>query len=236
MCSMQFHHDPHVWKEFPTLSAVALHAADVRQDGTVSVEGRLEPLLDRARARLAEGPEAELPEIRAWRRTFTAMGLKPTQYRCASEALLRRFRKEGALPSIAPIIDLCNALSLAYAIPVAVFDLARVERGITVRPAEGTEVYDTFSGAQETPEPGEIVFADEAGNAHARRWTNRQSARSAIRPHTRDVLVVAEALHDTAADDVAHLAEELTAELSVVWGASATSAQLSADVPAFRFA
>lgn len=236
MCSMQFQHDPHVWKEFPTLSAVALYARDVRQDGAVSVQGRLQPLLDRAQARLAEGPEAELPEIRAWRRTFTAMGLKPTQYRCASEALLRRFRKEGALPSIAPVIDLCNAVSLAYAIPVAVFDVAQVEQGITVRPAEGTEVYDTFSGAQETPEPGEIVFADGAGNAHARRWTNRQSARSAIRPHTRDVLVVAEALHDTAPDDVARLADTLTAELSAVWGAEPASAQLTADAPAFRFA
>jgi DNA/RNA-binding domain of Phe-tRNA-synthetase-like protein len=39
--------------------------------------------------------------------------MKPTQYRCASEALLRRFRKEGALPRIHPLRDLCNAVSLA---------------------------------------------------------------------------------------------------------------------------
>ena len=50
------------------------------------------------------------------------MGLKPTQYRCASESLLRRFRKEGSLPRLHPLVDLCNAVSMAYAIPVAVLD------------------------------------------------------------------------------------------------------------------
>src|SRR5207237_5536508 len=57
-----------------------------------------------ARERLsAAGTESELPEIQAWRRTFSALGLKPTQYRCASESLLRRFRKEGSLPAIHPL-------------------------------------------------------------------------------------------------------------------------------------
>jgi DNA/RNA-binding domain of Phe-tRNA-synthetase-like protein len=37
------------------------------------------------------------------------MGLKPTQYRCAPEALLRRLRKEGTLPPLHPLVDLCNA-------------------------------------------------------------------------------------------------------------------------------
>ncbi|HEY3906880.1 MAG TPA: hypothetical protein VGM14_23450 [Streptosporangiaceae bacterium] len=32
-------------------------------------------------------------------------GLKPTQYRCASESLLRRFRKEGSLPNLHPAAE-----------------------------------------------------------------------------------------------------------------------------------
>jgi hypothetical protein len=38
-----------------------------------------------APGRLAHSAEGELPEIRAWRRAFAKMGLKPTRYRCASE-------------------------------------------------------------------------------------------------------------------------------------------------------
>lgn len=67
-------------------------------------------------------PESEFGQIQAWRRAFSQMGLKPTQYRCAAEALLRRLRKEHSLPRLHPLVDLCNAASAAYAIPVAVFD------------------------------------------------------------------------------------------------------------------
>ena len=99
--------------------------------------GRLEPRLRRARERLEKGPEAEMPEVAAWRRAYSQMGLKPTQYRSAAEALLRRFKREGALPRLHPVIDLCNAMSLAFALPVAVFDLAQVDQFLEVRHAPG---------------------------------------------------------------------------------------------------
>jgi DNA/RNA-binding domain of Phe-tRNA-synthetase-like protein len=167
--------------------------------------------------RLAGGPEGEFPEIQAWRRTFAKMGLKPTQYRCAAEALLRRLRKEQSLPAIHPLVDLCNAISVAFAIPIAVFDTARVQGRIEVRPATGGEVYETFSGDVEAPEVGEVIFADLAGHAHARRWSNRQSGRSVIRPETASVLIVAEALHDDAAQDLATLKAALQEALLAVW-------------------
>lgn len=162
-----------------------------------------------ARARLADQGEGTLPEIQAWRRAFSTMGLKPTQYRCAAEALLRRFRKEGSLPVLTPLVDLCNAVSLAYAIPIAVFDLDRIAGDLTVRHAAGTEDHTTFSGHHETPPEGEVIFADSAGHAHARRWANRQSALSAVRPTTTRALIVAEALHETARADITRLVTDL---------------------------
>jgi DNA/RNA-binding domain of Phe-tRNA-synthetase-like protein len=152
--------------------------------------------------RLADSPEADLPAIRAWRAAFSTMGLKPTQYRCASEALLRRLRKDGALPRLNPVVDICNAASAAHAVPVAAFDLERIVGSLTVRPATGNETYLTFGGDTERPEPGEIIFADDSGAAHARRWTNRQSAASAVSGQTRKALLVIEGLHDMAERDV----------------------------------
>jgi DNA/RNA-binding domain of Phe-tRNA-synthetase-like protein len=152
--------------------------------------------------RLADSPEADLPAIRAWRAAFSTMGLKPTQYRSASEALLRRLRKDGTLPKLNPVVDICNAASAAYAVPVAAFDLERIVGSLTVRPATGDETYLTFGGDTEQPEPGEIIFADDSGAAHARRWTNRQSAASAISGQTRTALLVIEGLHDRAEHEV----------------------------------
>jgi DNA/RNA-binding domain of Phe-tRNA-synthetase-like protein len=173
-------------------------------------------LLERARSRLALCNEGGMPEIQAWRRAFSEMGLKPTQYRCAAEALLRRLRTEADLPRVHPLIDVCNAASAAYAIPIAVFDTARMA-SLEVRPAAGTEVFETFSGDIEHPEPGEIVFVDEAGRAHARRWTHRQSRRSAVSADTQSVLVVAEALHPDAASDLKALGQSLRDAITEGW-------------------
>jgi DNA/RNA-binding domain of Phe-tRNA-synthetase-like protein len=188
-----------------------------------------------AGTRLATGSEAELPEIQAWRRAFARMGLKPTQYRCAAEALLRRYRKEQVLPRINPLIDLCNAVSLAYAVPVAVFDVAKLSGGLEVRHARGDESYLTFAGETETPDPHEVIFADTAGRAHARRWTNRQSGHSAVRETTTDALVVAEALHDSAHADVAALVDVLADELAGTWSVVPKTAILTSSAPRFEF-
>jgi DNA/RNA-binding domain of Phe-tRNA-synthetase-like protein len=161
------------------------------------------------------------------------MGLKPTQYRCASESLLRRFRKEGSLPPIHPLIDLCNAASLAFAIPVAALDVAKVVWPLQVRPATGPENYLSFSNEIEHPEPGEVTFVDAHHQAHARRWTHRQSGLSAIRDSTASVLIVMEAVHASAATDVQELATALAGAVKEIWGVTPQRGLLSASSPAF---
>jgi DNA/RNA-binding domain of Phe-tRNA-synthetase-like protein len=163
------------------------------------------------------------------------MGLKPTQYRCASESLLRRFKKDKSLPRIHPLIDVCNAISMAFAIPIAVFDISKVSAHLEVRHATGDETHLAFSGETENPEPGEVIFADGARRAHARRWTNRQSSYSAIRDETSAVLIVAEAMHASAAEDVPRLTAAVAEVLNSTWSASVKLALLSESSRRFDF-
>ncbi|MCA1438801.1 hypothetical protein I6F07_00955 [Ensifer sp. IC4062] len=228
---MYFRHSSDIWSDFPGLSAGILHVEGIHRD--VSADAHIAAFEAAAKTRLAAGSEGEFPEIQAWRRAFSRMGLKPTQYRSASEALLRRFRKEGSLPRIHPVIDLCNAASLAFAVPIAVFDLSRVAGHLEVRYASGSETYTTFSGETEYPEQHEVIFADEEGRAHARRWTNRQSGYSAVGDETTAVLVVAEALHAGAATDVGRLVHELAGAMGAVWSATPRSTVLDRSTPRF---
>jgi DNA/RNA-binding domain of Phe-tRNA-synthetase-like protein len=231
---MRFSHHPDIWSRFPELAAGVLHATGIRPD--VNVDAPIAHFNTIAGARLqAVESESELPEIQAWRRVFQRMGLKPTQYRCASESLLRRFRKEGSLPRIHPLIDLCNAASIAYAIPVAALDAAQVHWPLQVRPAAGTESYRSFSDEVENPDPGEVSFVDAAGQAHARRWTHRQSGLSAVREATASVLIVCEAVHASARDDVAALTHALREAVAAAWGTTPVTALLSHAQPAFDF-
>ncbi|OKK04493.1 tRNA synthetase subunit beta [Streptomyces sp. CB03234] len=231
---MYFQHSDDIWRDFPELAATVIEADGITAD--IAVDRQVAAYLEVAAGRLATaGSEGQLAEIRAWRSAFSRMGLKPTRYRCASESLLRRLRKEGSLPSIHPLIDLCNAVSAAYAIPVGVFHLAAITPPLQVRYADGHETYVTFAGEEENPAPGEVVFADGAGQAHSRRWTNRQSGASTVRPETAGVLIVAEAMHGSAATDVERLAATLATELTALWSVSPRTALLTAGSPRFAF-
>jgi DNA/RNA-binding domain of Phe-tRNA-synthetase-like protein len=230
---MYFQHSADIWRDFPALVPGVLYAGGITSD--VSTGSAVDRFAAIAKSRLAAGQESELPEIQAWRRAFAAMGLKPTQYRCASESLLRRFRKEGSLPRLHPLVDLCNAISIAFAIPVAALDAAQIGWPLEVRYAAGDEDYLTFGGDTEHPAAGEVIFADQAGQAHARRWTNRQSGQSAVRDTTTNVLIVAEALHESAAADVTELMAAVTGELTAFWSPPSPAAMLTAAVPRFAF-
>ena len=86
-------------------------------------------------------------------------------------ALLRRLTKQGSIPSINTLVDVGNLVSIRHALPVAVFDLASIAGGLTVRFAAGDESFtDLGSGSVESPEPGEVIFIDSAGHVAARRW------------------------------------------------------------------
>ncbi len=221
---MVFSHAPDIWTQCPELVPGVLFARGIST--RASVDAQVARFSATAQARLDGGSESALPEIQAWRRVFAKMGLQPTKYRCASEALLRRLRKENALPRLHPLVDLCNAISAAFAIPIAVFDLSKIVGDMEVRYATGGEGYQNFSGELEHPEPQEVIYADQDGNAHARRWTNRQSSLSAVNAGTRSVMIVAEALHESAHEDMRTLLAALMGEIAIAWPASASKARL----------
>jgi DNA/RNA-binding domain of Phe-tRNA-synthetase-like protein len=230
---VHFQHSSEIWRDFPELVPGVLFAEGITPDPPVG--DRAAKFTAIASSRLAAGPESELPEIQAWRRAFARMGLKPTQYRCAAESLLRRFRKEGALPLLHPLVDVCNAISLAFAIPVAAFDVSAIGGNLQVRYATGDEDYLTFSGQFEHPGPGEVIFADQARQVHARRWTNRQSGLSAIKDSTTAALIVAEAMHATAESDVPRLIAAIAGELQAAWSITPAATVLCQASPRFTF-
>jgi DNA/RNA-binding domain of Phe-tRNA-synthetase-like protein len=230
---LYFRHVPEIWQRFPQLVPGLIVVRGIHPGA--DAERYLRRWYERAGKRLEEQAEGKMPEVAAWRRVYSQMGLKPTKYRSASEALLRRFKREGELPGVHPLVDLCNAASLAYALPVAVFDVDKIEQFIQVRPASGTEQYLTFQEEIEHPEPGEIIFADASGHAHARRWTFRQSRRSVVERDTSGVIIVSEGVHERAAESVPSLLEELYQAIETLWGTPANREILTADDPTLEF-
>ena len=207
----RFAYDPDVAARFPSVAGGVIHAIGISNGpapaGLTAAFSNEQQLV---RAWIGDTPLSELPTLAAWRRAFRAFGVDPTAYRSAAEALLRRLTKQGSVPSINGLVDIGNLVAIRYALPVAMFDQRTVSGGTTVRFANGSERFtDLGSGDTESPDPGEVIFIDEAGLVSARRWCWRQSAESASGATTTEVLVTVEGHHDGADADVAAAVADL---------------------------
>jgi DNA/RNA-binding domain of Phe-tRNA-synthetase-like protein len=233
----RFRYDPEIIERFPAVVGGVIRATGVRNDPTpprLAAAFHDEALA--VRARIGATPLSELPTLAAWRQVFRGFGVDPTQYRSAAEALLRRLTKQGELPSIGTLVDLANLVSIRYALPVAVFDERGISGGTIVRFARGDERWTDLGSSQaEHPEPGEVIFADAADVVSARRWCWRQSAESAARTDTTEILITVEGHHESAEHDVPRALTDLEALLGThAAPATLRRAVLSARDPALK--
>lgn len=80
-------------------------------------------LAQACRALGEDAPWAEA-HLSAWRDVFMRFGAKPKRTPCSADALRKRALRDGTMPSIDPVVDLYNAVSIRYAVPVG----ARISR------------------------------------------------------------------------------------------------------------
>ena len=146
--------------------------------------------------RLLDGqPPEQLPHLAAWREAYRAFGAKPQRTRPSVEALLRRLQPDG-LPRIDRITDVYNAVSIAHLLPLGGEDRDAYAGPPRLVRADGAEAFDTSAGGEpvvEHPEPGEVVWRDDAG-VTCRRWNWRQCTRTRLTTATTRAVFVLDAL------------------------------------------
>jgi DNA/RNA-binding domain of Phe-tRNA-synthetase-like protein len=183
---------------------------------------------------LMDGREvADHLEIQQWRGAYRRFGIKKTSYRNACEALLRRIKRGDGLPRVLPLVDLYNALSIKYRIPVGADDLTALTPPLAFRHSRPGDGFRDLAGdpnSDDPPKPGEVVLADGA-HVLCRRWNWRQDTRSRIQPTTRDATVVLQTLADDGAKRLTNAAEELARHAREDLGATCAWAIASVDAP-----
>jgi DNA/RNA-binding domain of Phe-tRNA-synthetase-like protein len=157
------------------LEPVRVVARDDRQDA---------PLAGAAAAMRTRPEPADV--ISAVRTMYKQVGIDPTKTRPSSEALLRRVRKGDALPRINSLVDIINWCSLESQLPFGLYDLDRVEGGVTLRLGRAGEEYagirkDVVHVADR------LVLADDQGPFGN---PTSDSARTMVTPATVRALVV----------------------------------------------
>jgi DNA/RNA-binding domain of Phe-tRNA-synthetase-like protein len=170
----------------------------------------------RAREALAERPVEELPRVAAWREAYRAFGAKPQRTRNSLEALLRRV--DPGLPRVNRLTDVYNAVSVLHQVPLGGEDLDRYAGPPRLLRATGQELFDTTAGGEtvvEHPDPGEVVWCDDAG-VTCRRWNWRQARRTQLTDGTTAALFILDALDPLTDSALAAAADDLLAHLRLL--------------------
>jgi len=138
-------------------------------------------------AEMGEAKIKEHPKITPYRQAFVRLGFNPNKFAPSVEALISRILKGGQLPSINNIVDLTNAVSLEYVLPIGAHDLDLAIDDLAVRfSADGDSFIPFGTATAESPEPGELVYAS-GSDIKTRRWIWRQSEQGKITETSRNV-------------------------------------------------
>lgn len=150
--------------------------------------------------------------LNAWSEAFRAFGAKPKRTPCSAEALRRRVLRDGSMAALDPVVDLYNAVSLRYAVPVGGENGDAYRGNPRLIIASGSEPFDTMKEGQaatEYPDAGEVVWCDDAG-VTCRRWNWRQGVRTRLSASDRHMWFILESLPEMPLDALHEAGKMLT--------------------------
>ena len=163
-----------------------------------------------------------------WDEVFKAFGAKPKRTPCSAAALRKRVLKEGSLPSLDPVVDIYNAVSIRYAIPVGGENLAAYSGAPRLTLADGSEPFDTFKEGQpvvEYPDAGEVIWRDDLG-VTCRRWNWRQGVRTRLDSRAQSMWFILESLPSMPLEALEEAGEELVNNLQRLMPGATAQVQL----------
>ena len=227
-----------IFEKLPTacFGAVAVRGLD-NTKSIPALEKMLQENIAVCEQYFADKKPKETPDIMPYREAFRALDINPNKFLCSIEALLTRIAKGKGFPTINAIVDLGNAISIQYHLPIGAHDLGSIDEGLDVRMAEDGDTFIAFGETEEeVPEPGEAIYAS-GHEVRTRRWTWRQSERGKITEETEAVLFPIDGFADVNQDAVLAAKEEFVTLLRRFFGdgIEIETGIVDAEHPCFRF-
>jgi tyrosyl-tRNA synthetase len=142
----------------------------------------------RAFSREVKPGELAAEEIAAWDKAAKDIGIDIERFPQAGKNLSVRFAKDGKLPLVNPVVDLCNAYSLETGAPVGLHDADKVGGDIEIRPGKEGDIYIPLGKVKGEPVVDPVVYAT-GSRVLTRNWTWRLSEISKVDQKSKTVVL-----------------------------------------------
>lgn len=190
---MDFITTPEVFEKYPDLAVGVIIATEIDNTGSFpEIEASLRQEEENIKSKLDVETFREHPNIAALQEVHRAFGNNPNKFPPSAQALVKRILKGGQLPTINPLVDIYNIVSLRYLVCAGAEDTDTCEGDIQLAYADGTESFKPLGeDVEDPPKPGELVYKDDIG-VICRKLNWREGDRTKITENTKNAVIVVE--------------------------------------------
>lgn len=199
--------DKEFWDLFPDVNIEVLVLKNVKEDKKLNeTESKeIKELLDKANQEakkyLTSDVISENEVVQVWREAYSKFPTKKGA-RSSIENLLKRVLHDNPVGTIAPSVDITNAISLEYALPIGAENLDSIEGDFHLGVMKGgEEFYPIGSDKEEPPLPGEVAYYDDRG-AICRCWNWRDGKRTEVDDDTKNEIIIMECVEPNRIQDM----------------------------------
>ncbi|BAK43860.1 B3/4 domain-containing protein [Eggerthella sp. YY7918] len=195
------------WELFPDAAIGIIVAngmkptAQVPAEDAAAIARLLRDANQAADQHLTSNTISENEVVRVWREAYQKFKTKKGA-RCSVENILKRVLKGNPVGSITPSVDIYNAISLKYALPVGGEDIDTFDGNIRLGITEGGDAFRALGeDADEPTLEGELCYRDNAG-AICRCWNWRDGERTALTDDSTNAFLIIECVDPARIDDL----------------------------------
>ncbi|MBU0458808.1 hypothetical protein KJ652_04775 [Patescibacteria group bacterium] len=227
---MNFTISPTVFENYPNLAIGVIVVKNADNSGSFpevtemlrSEEARIRNTIDLETFR-------EHPNLAALQEAHRKFGSNPNKFAPSAQALVKRVLKGGQLPSINPLVDIYNVISMRYVVCAGAEDTDKCEGDIRLDYADGTESFALIGTDEEDPpDEGELVYKDDRG-VICRKLNWREGDRTRTDEGTKNAVVVIEGFPPFTRGDLDKALDEVSEMLEKYCGAGVRVEVLDKD-------
>lgn len=223
--------DEGFWEIFPEACIAVLAVKNVQEsihlddEKTSEIKALLDSANESAKKYLTSEVISENAVVKTWREAYSKFPTKKGA-RCSIEALLKRVLHGTPVGTIAPTVDITNAISLKYAFPIGAENMETFKGDLHLGIMKGGE--DFWPIGSDKPEPplaGEIAYYDEEG-VICRCWNWRDGKRTEVTDDTTVEFIAMECVEPNRVGELQEAVDELANLLTHYVGAEVINKQI----------